>query len=311
MVDLSIIIVSWNVREYLAACLQSIQRGLADGRLSYEVIIVDSASQDATPEMVRQQFPTTKLMAQSDNIGFVKGNNIGLAEAQGRYVLLLNPDTEVVGDALQTLAAALDAAPKVGIVGPHTLNSDGSTQSSKRRFPTFWTAIFESTWLQRSAPRGILRRYYAEDIPNSAVADVDWMQGSALMARHTVCEQLGGLDMRYVMYSEEVDFCKRAKLAGWDVRYVGTAQIIHHGGKSTTQTPTRAQIYFHQSKLAYFRRFHGGVVANIIRLVLIALYLRQVVMEWLKGLIGHKRDLRQEYVRNHIKVIRALCQAIR
>jgi N-acetylglucosaminyl-diphospho-decaprenol L-rhamnosyltransferase len=303
MADLSIIIVSWNVRDFLAACLDSIQANRGD--LDVEVIVVDSYSGDGTIELIRDKYPWVKFLPQSSNIGFVRGNNIGLKAASSRHLMLLNPDTEVIGDALPTMVKYLDQNPTVAIVGPHTLNTDGSTQSTRRRFPTLLTALFESTWLQPFAPRIILDRFYARDIADTATADVGWVQGSALMIRHKVYRQIGGLDEQYVMYSEELDWCKRAGAAGWRVVYLGDAQIIHHGGKSTEQSPFK-HIYFESSKLRYFRKFHGPLAAFGLRLFIILGYFEQLLLEWAKGMLGHKRDLRQERVRTYWKVICAL-----
>src|SRR5258708_5408390 len=230
MVDLSIIIVSWNIREYLAACLDSIHGNAGD--LNIEIIVVDSASSDGTPEMVRSRYASVTLLPQIEHVGFTRGNNIGLAAAQGRHVMLLNPDTEVVGDALVQMVAYLDNHADVGIVGPHTLNSDGTTQSSRRRFPTFATALFESTWLQAYAPRRILDHFYARDIADTGTADVGWVQGSELMARRAVYEQIGSLDEQYIMSSEELDWCRRGRGRVWRVVSLGTANIVHHGGKN-------------------------------------------------------------------------------
>ncbi|HVO41995.1 MAG TPA: glycosyltransferase family 2 protein [Aggregatilineales bacterium] len=297
---LSIVIVSWNVRDLLAACLDSIGQ-------AHETIVVDSGSTDDTVAMIRSRYRQVKLLAQSENVGFTRGNNIGLAVADGQYVMLLNPDTEILGDALDRMIAYLDAHPDVGIVGPHTLNSDMTHQSTRRRFPTLLTAIFESTWLQPLAPHWILDRYYVRDVPDSAIADVDWVQGSALMARRVVYTQIGPLDEGYVMYSEEMDWCRRARAAGWRVVYLGDARIVHHGGKSAEQVTARKHIYFQQSKLRYFRKYHGPIAALIVRGVLLANYAAQLAIEALKGAIGVKRDLRRERVRVYWQVIRALC----
>ncbi len=304
MVDLSIIIVSWNIREYLAACLDSIHGNAGD--LNIEIIVVDSASTDGTPEMVRSRYPWVTLLPQLENVGFTRGNNIGLAAAQGRHVMLLNPDTEVVGDALVQMVAYLDNHADVGIVGPHTLNSDGTTQSSRRRFPTFATALFESTWLQAYAPRRILDHFYARDIADTGTADVDWVQGSALMARRAVYEQIGSLDEQYIMFSEELDWCKRARDRGWRVVYLGTANIVHHGGKSTEQVAAFKHVNFQQSKIRYFRKFHGPFVALMLRLFLVVSYAQQLVIEAAKGAIGRRPDLRRERVGIYWQVIRSL-----
>jgi len=301
--DLSIIIVSWNVRDLLAACLRSIQARPARA-LAVEVIVVDSASNDDTPQMVRDQFPDVVLMAQSENIGFTRGNNLGMAVAKGRHLLLLNPDTEVIADALEQMTAHLDAHPQVGIVGPHTLNTDGSTQSTRRRFPTLATALFESTWLQGLAPRSVLERYYVVDATDDAEAvEVDWVQGSALMARRAVYQQIGGLDEGYVMYSEEMDWCRRAKDAGWGIAYLGGARITHHGGKSSEQVTARRHIHFQQSKLRYFRKYHGALTAQGLRLFLLLNYAVQLALEAAKYLLGHKRDLRRERMRAYSQVL--------
>ena len=303
MIDLSIIVVSWNVADLLAACLDSILR--AQGQLQVEIIVIDSGSSDHSVSMLRQRYPHVILIENVENIGFVRGNNIGFRQAQGRHLLLLNPDTEIVGDALAQMVTYLDQHPAVGIVGPHTLNTDGTTQSTRRRFPTMITGIFESTWLQPYAPKGLLDHYYMTDQPDTATLNVDWVQGSALMARHEVYTQIGGLDEAFVMYSEEMDWCKRAKNAGWRVVYLGTAQIVHHGGKSSEQVVARRQIHFQESKLHYFRKHHGWLAAHFLRTVLLLMYLWQLVLEAGKGILGHKRDLRRERVKQYWQVLRS------
>lgn len=302
MVDLSIIIVSWNVADLLAACLDSLHR---HAHPSMEIIVVDSSSSDGTPALVRARYPDVRLLAQTENVGFSRGNNIGLGAAQGRCLLLLNPDTEVIGDALAHMTAYLDAHTDVGIVGPHTLNNDGSHQSTRRRFPTLAVGLFESTWLQAYAPKAVLDRYYARDLPDDGTSEVDWVQGSALMMRREVYAQIGGLDEGYVMYSEELDLCRRAKDAGWRVVYLGSAKIMHHGGKSSEQAVARRHIHFQQSKLRYFRKYHGAFIAQLLRLFLLASYGLQLAQEWLKGALGHKRALRQERVRAYWQVLRS------
>lgn len=318
MIDLSIVIVSWNVASLLEQCLHSIiSRDLSvvgpdnaadsvDPRIPrVEIIVVDSASSDDTTTMLRNNFPQVHLLAQSVNVGFTKGNNIGLARAQGRHLLLLNPDTEIIDDALSRLISHLDAHPDVGIVGPHTLNSDGSTQSSRRRFPTRRMAFFESTWLQDYTPRAWLDTFYVAEADDREMINVDWVQGSCLMARREVYEQIGGLDEGYVMYSEELDWCKRASDQGWRVQYVGTAQIIHHGGKSTEQSGPRKHIHFQQSKLRYNRKVYGLWFAQILRLFLLLMYAWQLCLEAAKAMLGSKADMRKERVQTYQAVLRS------
>ncbi|GAB4509460.1 MAG: glycosyltransferase family 2 protein [Anaerolineae bacterium] len=311
--DLSIIIVSWNVSDLLADCLDSILYSPVtlnpanddDQRISIEIIVVDSDSTDGTVPMLRRYFPEITLLPQTENVGFTRGNNIGLEAATGRYLFLLNPDTLVLGPALVNMVKYLDEHPDVGIIGPYTLNTNGTMQSTRRRFPTVAIGFYESTWLQPFAPKNLLRRYYVDDAPMIATLDVDWVQGSALMARREVYTQIGGLDTNYFMFSEELDWCKRAKDAGWRVVFYCNAQIIHHGGQSTQQVSAHKHIYFQESKLRYFRKYHGARVAFALRLFLLFNYTTQILIEGFKGLLGSKRAMRRQRIREYWQVIRS------
>ncbi len=305
MIDLSILIVSWNVADLLATCIETILAGQGD--LSLEIIVVDSASGDQTVAMLRERFPQVIVLAQSENVGYTRGNNIALAAARGRYLFLLNPDTEIIGDALPVMIRYMDAHPDVGIVGAHTFNSDRvSTQSTRRHFPTPALAFFESTLLQPHAPKSMLDRYYVNDgAPEATTREVDWVQGSALLARREVYTQIGGLDEGYVMYSEELDWCKRAKDAGWRVVYLGDAHIVHHGGASTAQVIARSHIYFQQSKIRYFRKHHSALIAAVLRVFLLLNYAFQLTEESIKFALGHKRDLRRRRIQAYAQVLRS------
>ncbi|MCU0496237.1 MAG: glycosyltransferase family 2 protein [Anaerolineae bacterium] len=302
--DLSVIIVSWNVADLLTACLDSLRNSA--GPYQMEVIVVDSASQDDTVARIKRDYPEVHLSAQTENLGFTRCNNLGLAIARGRYLFLLNPDTEIIGDAIPQMIAYLDEHPEVGILGPHTLNSDRTTtQSSRRRFPDKKLAFFESTWLQAWTPKAWLDHFYVNDAPDRATLSVDWVQGSAIMARHEVYEQIGGLDPDYVMFFEELDWCKRAKDRGWQVVFLGTAQIVHHGGKSTEQVVGRKHIHFQESKLRYFRKYHGRSFATPLRIFLLANYVWQILIETVKGWLGLKPALRKERVAAYRQVLRS------
>ncbi len=305
MIDVSIVIVSWNVADLLAECLDSVRASSLADTVTVEIIVVDSASHDNTVSMLHEQYPQVQVLAQSENVGFTRGNNIGFAEAQGRYIFMLNPDTVIHGGAIGAMVRYLDAHPQVGIVGPHTLNSDGTYQSSRRRFPTRPLAFFESTWLQSIAPRAMLDRFYVKDAPPTTTLDVDWVQGSALMIRHEIYQQIGGLDAGYVMYFEELDWCKRAKDAGWRVVYLGDVQITHHGGKSSEQVQAFKHIHYQQSKLRYYRKHHGAGFAYVLQAFLLVQYAWQLLLEGAKGLIGSKRQLRRARVQTYWQVLRS------
>lgn len=300
---LSVVIVSWNVRELLAHCLRSIERSRDD--LELEVIVVDSGSQDGSPQLVRESFPWVRLLARPDNVGFPKGNNLGINAARGRVLLLLNPDTEVEGDALTTMLSYLDDHPDVGVVGPQLRYPDGSIQSSRRRFPTLATAFLESTWLEPWAPRTVIEHYRVLDRPDESATDVDWVVGAALMVRREAVEAVGLLDEAYYMYSEDLDWCRRIKDAGWRVVYLPEAKIIHHEGKSSEQAVTARHINFQRAKLRYFRKYHGRAVCTLLRAFLILSYTWQLVLEGVKGIVGHRRQLRWQRVASYWQVLRS------
>lgn len=302
MIDLSVVILNWNVRDLLDRCLDSIR----SSRYTIEMIVVDNASTDDSVVMVRDKYPQVTLMVNEGNRGFTGGNNQGIATAQGRYVLVLNPDTEVVGDALDRLVAFLEAEPQVGAVGPMLLNPDRSIQPSRRRFPTVLTGFFESTWLQSLAPRGMLRRYYVEDVSANVVQDVDWLNGACTLFRREVLDRVGVYDeMNFFMYSEELDLCRRIKAAGWRIAYVPEAQVIHYEGKSSEQADAARHIRFNTSKVRYFRKWHGRVVAGALRLWLLSQYVWQIGLEAIKWAPGQQRELRRQRIGVYRQVLRS------
>ncbi len=317
MMDLSVVIVSWNVHDLLRRCLHSVLRSpgfrlgadtSADepspARRRLEIVVVDNGSSDGSPEMVRAEFPQVRLLTNEENRGFTAANNQGLGLARGRWLLLLNPDAEVVGGALSAMVEYLEGHPRVGALGPQLRYPDGSLQSSRRRFPTFATGLVESTVIQEWwVDNGLLRRYYMADTPDQAVQPVDWVVGACLLLRREAYEEVGGLDEGFFMYSEEMDWCRRCKSAGWDVVYLPSATVIHHEGKSSEQVVPERHIYFQSSKVRYFRKHHGRLQSEALRWFLLATYAYQLLREGLKWLVGHKRPLRAERVRAYRQVL--------
>lgn len=283
----------------------STNRAAHKSTLRVETIVVDNGSIDASVEMVREDFLDVHLIANENNRGFPAANNQGIAVAEGRYVLLLNPDTEVVGDALATLVTFADAHPDVAIVGPQLLNPDGTVQSSRRRLPTLLTAVFESTWLEPWAPRRLLEHYRVSDQPDDVIQDVDWITGAAMLARREAIEEVGLLDEGFFMYSEELDWCKRFLEAGWRVVYLPAAQIIHHVGKSSEQVVAARHIYFQTSKVRYFRKHQSPLAAGILRWVLLTNYTWQLGLEAAKWLVGHRRPLRAQRIMAYWQVLKS------
>ena len=299
--DLSVIIVSFNVRELLRVCLRSVYASgeRADGRdLALEVIVVDSASGDGSTEMVAREFPDVRLLAQTTNVGFTKGNNIGIEASRGRYMLLLNPDTEVDASALPAMVDYMDAHPDVGALGPRLFYPDGTTQSSRRRFPTLATGFLESTILQRYwRDNAVLRRYYCSDLPIDRAHEVDWVVGAALLVRRKATDQVGPMDEGYFMYSEEMDWCYRIKKAGWRMMYLPDARIVHYEGKSSEQHLARRNIHFHESKCRFFAKNYGPWQGALLRAFIFLTFLFQVVEESAKLVLRPRdRDRRRRWL---------------
>jgi N-acetylglucosaminyl-diphospho-decaprenol L-rhamnosyltransferase len=304
--DLSIIIVSWHVRDLLRTCLASLQAGSG---VTTEVIVIDNASADGSAEMVAHEYPAVHLIRNPDNRGFTQANNQGLALCRGRYVLFLNPDTQVVGDALRTMVSYMDAHPETGALGPQLRFGDGTPQSSRRRFPTFAVALFESSPVAWHWPNNRWARWYhLAEQPDDCVQTVDWVVGAALLARRAVLDQIGGFDEGYFMYSEELDWCRRAVANGWQIVYLPTALIIHHEGKSSEQAVAARHIHFQTSKVRYFRKFHGPLPATILRLLILATFAMEWILEGLKWLAGSRRSLRMSRLKAYGQLLRSgLC----
>lgn len=256
MVDISIIIVSWNVENLLNKCLASIYRN--QGNVTTEIFVIDNASTDKTVPMIKSFYPEVDLTVNPKNYGFAAANNQGMIKSRGKYVLLLNPDTELMAGTLEKMYQFMEKNSKIGVAGCKHLNSDLTLQASVRSFPTVKPILLIFTKLAKLMP-GLksLNQYLLKDFNYKFSTTVDQVAGSFFMIRHEIIDQIGGLDERFFIWFEEVDFCKRVKEAGWEVWYNHAAQIVHHGGQSFSQELTiKKQVIFFKSAWYYFQK-HG------------------------------------------------------
>lgn len=304
--DLSIVIVSRDTRALTLGCLAAVGRSLADAGIEWETILVDNASSDGTVAAVRAAYPAVRIVEVGGNHGFAVGNNLGLREARGRALLLLNPDTEPIAAAIPQLLAALQADPALGGIGPTLRYPDGTPQEARRRFPTRLTPFVESTVVQGYWRRNrILDRYYLADRPADRPQDVDWLYGACLLVRRSALAASGGFDEGFFMYSEELDLCARIRAHGWRIGFLPSATVIHHEGASSSQAVPRRQINFNTSKIRFYRRRYGRHFGELLRLFLLLTFVFQLGQEATKWLLGHKRPLRRQRIGAHLTVLRS------
>ena len=253
--DVSIVIVSYNGREHLRRCLESL--AAHPPAVEHEVIVVDNDSRDGSAPMVASDFPDVHLLRLPRNVGFAAGANKGIKEAKGEAIVLLNPDSEIEADPFAPLLAYLREHEEAGIVAPRLLNPDGSLQLSCRRFPNFSVALFNRySLLTRLFPRNrYSRQYLLSDWRHDSVSEVDWVSGACLMVRRSLLERIGLLDESYFMYIEDVDLCQRVHRAGYKVVYYPEASVIHHIGRSSRTLPTRSIMARHRSMWHYYKKY--------------------------------------------------------
>ena len=246
--DLSIIIVSWNVKGLLNKCLNSLYT--YTNNLDFEVFVVDNNSQDQSAQMVEKEFSQVKLIKNSDNLGFAKANNQAIKQARGKYILLLNPDTEFFNNAAQNMIKFMKQNSEADIAGCKILNPDKTSQASVRRFPTVYSSLIQLFKLHHLfSAQKILKKYLAVDFDYEKTQLVDQVMGAFFIFK----KELGLLDENFFIWLEEVDMCKRAK----KVYYTPDVQIIHHGAGSFKQVKTsKKQKYFYKSLFYYFKK-HG------------------------------------------------------
>lgn len=253
----SIIIVSWNTRELLRECLESIEN--AQLRISNEIIVVDNASDDFSQEMTRRDFPRVILIENRENIGFGKACNIAMRQAQGEYLLLLNSDTTIGKDVVEELVRFVNDHPDCGIAGPQLINVDGTVQPSVRNLPTIWRAITEY-WLGR-------RGSYDFYVPaGNSPTEVESVSGAVMVVSKKAVEHVGMFDPRYFLYFEDLDWCRRMRGAGYKIYYLPTATVVHHVGASGRTLGRKTFELSLKSSRIYHGRLEAFVIYAILRL---------------------------------------------
>jgi GT2 family glycosyltransferase len=264
MSHLAVVVVSWNVRGLLTACLRSLMADLESAGQAASIWIVDNASADGTPDMVAEAFPSINLIASQENLGFVRANNLALREIASQpsptadRFWLLNPDTEVQPGATAALIAALESAPEVGVVGPKLLYPDGSLQHSAFRFPGLIQLVFEFFPLSaRLYDTRLNGRYPRRLYEGTEPFPIDHPLGASMLVRAEAIADVGMMDEDFFMYCEEIDWCWRMHKAGWRILCAPAAHVIHHAGQSSGQVQVSSFKTLWTSRAKLYARHHG------------------------------------------------------
>ncbi len=271
--QVSIIIVSYNVQHFLELCLDAVMRAIET--IDAEVIVVDNCSSDDSCRMVREQFPGVLLLANSQNAGFAKANNQGIALAKGTYLHFLNPDTVLAEDFYTQTLAFLDRNPKVGCLGPRLIDGHGRySLDSKKAFPSFWVSVFKVMGLSRLFPGSpFFNKYYAAHIREYQVAEVDILSGCCLLVRDSALKDAGGgFDEAYFMYCEDVDLCYRIQNAGYQNYYFPETTVVHYKGESTRKLSYHYMKVFYKAHALFVKKYYprqlGTIYITSLRIVL-------------------------------------------
>jgi GT2 family glycosyltransferase len=275
MADVSAIVVTHNAAEWVQRSLGSLEGTGA------EVIVVDNASTDGTPGLVREKFPEARVIEQK-NQGFGAGNNAGMRAASGRYYLLLNPDAWLTEGALEKLVAFADEHPEAAVVGPRLLNPDGSLQRSVRGYPSPWRIATEYFFLRKLGPRThALNAFFGEQFDHESTREAEYLFGACMLVRREAVDAVGGFDEDFFLMSEEVDWCYRFREAGWKVLFYPGAEVFHVVGASLNPRQFHAIVRGH---LQFLRKHRGEREAERARRVMLwGLRMRGLVFRGERG----------------------------
>jgi N-acetylglucosaminyl-diphospho-decaprenol L-rhamnosyltransferase len=277
--ETSVVVVTYNARGHVERCLESVAGG------PHEVIVVDNASTDGTQELVRERFPSVRLIELPENVGFGAANNVGMEAAAGRWYLLLNSDAWPRAEGVERLRGFVEANPRVGVAGPRLVSPDGRVQKSVRGFPTLWRLATEYLFLRHLAPRSrLLNDFYGAGFDYRSRHPAEFLMGAVLLLRREAVDEVGGFDPAFFMFSEEVDLCYRMRAAGWAVEFTPDAEFVHLGGASTKPIWDRMFREQLRGHLRFFAKHHGLQRAEKARLLMLsALRLRSILFRGERG----------------------------
>ena len=269
MPDLSIVVVTWNGKDFVRHCLRSLQH--AAGSLSYEFFVVDNSSSDGTPDMVEQEFPGITLIRNADNLGFARANNVAMKAATGKYFCLVNSDVIAIPNCLEQMARYMDDHEDIGLLGPAMIMPDGTVGTACMRRPTL------RIWLVQALGLGSIFKSFTlhmHNLNHQKIQSVDVLNGWFWMARKRAVDRVGMLDEHFFMYGEDIDWCLRFWKRGWRVVYFPKAKSTHYVGASASRAPVRFYVELQRANHLYWKNHHNSLSRSAFLLIVI---LHQVV----------------------------------
>jgi hypothetical protein len=299
-VDLSVVTVTYNSADVIVRCLES---ALASAPSGSEHFVVDNASSDGTVALVRERFPSVRLIGNPRNVGFGTANNQAIRQSFGRYVTLLNPDSEVPGDSLAALVRFMDAHPRAAVAGGRLRYADGRFQDSAFHFPTLAQIFLDYFPIDWRLAQSRLNGRYPRGLDCESF-QIDHPLGALMCVRRAAIEQVGPFDEGYFMYVEEVDWCYRFKRAGWEVWHCPEALAIHHGGRSTGQRAGEMLAELHRSRLRFYRKHYPAWFRMGARIIVTAGMATQMAADWLADLRAGGSPERRAHARVCLEIMR-------
>lgn len=276
--ELSVIIVNWNSKELLRKCIASILAETKD--LDFEIVVIDAGSYDGCREMLGENFPQVRFIQSDKNLGFAKANNVAFESSRGQNLLFLNPDTEVVGAAINKLMESLRSLPRAGAIGARLLNSDKTLQTScVQSVPTLLNQLLSSDYLRNKWPNSSLWGMSALYANGSAPDEVEAISGACILTTRAAFEKVGRFAEDYFMYAEDIDLCHKLRKAGFRNYYVPTAEVIHHGGSSSDQVASSFNaVMAREAMWRFFRKWRGRAASAAYRVCTLAGALGRLVV---------------------------------
>lgn len=284
----SVIVVSYNCRDYLLKCLESMfnRTRIRD----VEWIVVDNASTDGTPKEVERRYPQVRLIKNERNEGFARANNQGVLCARGEYLFLVNPDVEFLDDCIGNLCRFMDDNPGVGLCGPRILNADGTVQHSCRKLPTLWNNLCFALGLHRLFPRS---SWFSNELmsyfDHGSRREVEALSGCFLAVRRAAIQGAGPLDERFFMYSEDVDLCRRLRDRGWKIVFNPETEAVHHGGKSSEKVSVPSAVQQERAILQYWEKHHTRLETTLILGILLMRHVLRFLKAGLIYILGNRQ----------------------